>query len=170
MEKNPKSKDINWFIDKIFLQEVNSIINEYNFNFLGFGIIASGIEFLGACLDNESFYKKDRSRKRFDEAIIKLFVEKYHKYIGKKLANNLYDNLRCGMAHVVLPTKYIEFIIREEASQNGWINLQELHQGNKLVLISEDFYSDFSDACRKLKEMMDKGMTTKKLEDIVVIV
>lgn len=62
-------------------------------------LIASGIEFLGACLDRQHLKASARSEKRFNLAIQKLFPAKYHSYVRKESIPNLYLDFRCPVIH-----------------------------------------------------------------------
>lgn len=102
--------------------------------YFAFELIAAGIEFLGACMDEETekgFFEEGRSRKRFNDAIKKL--PSLQKYNGFKL----YKNLRCGMCHILLPTTTLNL-------SSGYGKCSEN------ILYIENFYCDFKSACEEL--------------------
>lgn len=99
--------------------------------YFAFELIAAGIEFLGACMDDKDFYQQNRGRKRFNNAIKQL--SSLQKYEGFEL----YDNLRCGMCHVLL--------------QKTTLNLSSGYgKCSKDILYIETFYCDFKSACEEL--------------------
>lgn len=100
--------------------------------YFAFELIAAGIEFLGACIDDKDFYQRKRGRKRFKNAITKLSsLQKYN------FPDKLYDNLRCGMCHVLLPRTTLKL-------SSGYGKCRE----SKLYI--ETFYCDFKSACEEL--------------------
>ena len=114
-----------------------------------FSLIAQGIELLGACLDELPIHHKGSSCKRFRAAIQELFPTEYHAFNDKGNPYDLYSNLRCGLLHVVMPKNNLELIQRAELGNFPEGHLGFGHQrGNKrLILVSEDFYGDFEQAC-----------------------
>lgn len=48
------------FIDKTLISEIKTIQQTSGHHYLFFGLIAQGIELLGACLDDTKFHKKGR--------------------------------------------------------------------------------------------------------------
>lgn len=158
--------DIEWFINTVLLGDIKTMICTQNIHYLGFGVVACGIEFLGACMDANHFNQKGLSRRRFEEAITTLFDCGYHQYASQNSKYDLYKHLRCGMAHIMRPQGRVAFTHHQESIQEGTRHLQIQPEIDKLVLISENFYCDFADACRKLKQEMRDGKFTKKLTDI----
>lgn len=124
-----------------------------------FSLIAQGIELLGACLDEWPFHQKGKSEARFRMAIHQLFPEAYHSFNVKRNPFDLYSNLRCGLLHVVLPKNNLELIQRAELHRFPEGHLGFGHQrGNKrLILVSEDFYSDFEKACQEVIRKIEGG-------------
>ncbi len=140
------SKEI---IKQTFLKEYKRLIDK-EFYFISFSLIAVGIEFLGACLDENPFLEEGHSKKRFNKAIKHLFDKKYHQL-------ELYENLRCGFAHVLLPGKGIDVIQQSEID----ITKGKIHLGkykNRLVLVSQEFYEDFAKACEEIIKRIDNKL------------
>jgi len=145
------------FINHVLINEIGDVVDHHKW--LSFILVCSGIEFLGGCLDDEekNLNAERRSAKRFNEAILKLFPKKYHRFITKE-KDGLYSQLRCGMNHVALPG--LQIALSERSS-----NLQNLSVwGDRLVIIAEDFYSDFRDACNTIIKMIDEGNISETFE------
>lgn len=157
--------DIEWFINTVLLGDIKSMICDHSFHYLGFGTVACGIEFLGACMDDKPFGKQGLSRKRFEDAITLLFDCRYHQYASAKSKYDLYKHLRCGMAHIMRPQGKVAFTTHIESIQDGTQHLEVQTDMDQLILISETFYHDFANACRKLKQEMRAGDYHKKLTD-----
>src|ERR1051326_856679 len=127
------------FINTVFLIEYQDIVMRHAY--ISFALIAIGIEFLGACLDNDDFGKTGLSNKRFKVGI-QLFPATYHPH-----ANDLYSDLRSGFAHQFRPGMKFELTHLSEAPSKGWQHLQ-VTSDNRLCLVAEPFYEDFTEACK----------------------
>lgn len=105
--------------------------------YFAFTLIAAGIEFLGACMDDkktkEGFFEPSRSKKRFNDAISKLYSLQKYDYPN----NKLYTELRCGMCHVLFPKTTLKL-------SSGYGKCDEN------ILYIENFYCDFKSACEEL--------------------
>lgn len=133
-------------------------------HYLAFGAIGTGIEFLGACLDEKGFHDRNaESRVRFESAM-KKFDPKYHDYASLENDFDLYKNLRCGMSHVVRPQGKIDFVSLDEANSKGFTHLQEASSG-LLILVIEQFYLDFADASKVVRAELKSGNLEKSATD-----
>lgn len=159
------SQNIGWFIDTVLLENIRDMICTQNQHYLGFGVVACAVEFLGACMDGFPFEQQGVSRQRFESAIKTNFDKKYHPYADKNSKYDLYNHLRCGMAHVMRPQGKIAFTTHSESITDNTQHLHVLASLDKLVLISEPFYADFAEASKKMKQHMAAGAYTKKLTD-----
>lgn len=144
---------IKQFIEKVLIKEIQQI-QAYGHHYFSFLLIASGIEFLGACLDDKPFHKKGLSGSRFKEAIKKLFPETYHNY-----ADCLYDNLRCGLAHVSKPNREIGLTHQADAVKFKTSHLLQKTDKDQLILVSEKFFEDFEQACNTVLNCSKKDLT-----------
>lgn len=133
------------FIKNVLMAETEDIVKRHPY--LSFGIITPGIELLGILIESphESFWIKNKSARRFKDAIVNLFPPEYHEH--KDL---LFKELRCGMNHAVLPKANIALSERK----HGHENLS--YKNNQLVLIAEDFFEDYEKACEKVINMLDR--------------
>jgi len=132
------------FIKQTLIKEIGVIVEEGH-DYIGFILIAIGIEFLGKC--NDCKLKTWHSSKS-DHFIkgIKLMPKNYHCY-GKKLKNLL----RNGMAHSFAPKPKLGLPKLGLSSKKwGLSNLEE--KDGQLILVIEDFYNDFKKACKKVLE------------------
>ena len=136
------------FITQVFLNEYKRLIYEHEFHYISFSLIALGIEFLGACIDEHDFGQRGRSEKRFRRALTELFPSEYQRFNRRNDRYDLYDNLRNGFAHQFRPGSMVGLTHRAESAQYGTEHLQT--DNGQLILISEDLYEDFETACEKV--------------------
>lgn len=121
------------------------IVEAGAFNYVPFALILLGIEFLGACLDGDDWDKKGLSKKRIERAIDALMP----KYKGCK---KQIKDLRNGFAHHFSPSIGINLTHKEELQGKELRHLC-FYKGS-LILVVEDFYYDFTNACEKLIRMI----------------
>src|SRR4030042_736709 len=64
---------------------------------------------------------------------------------------DLYENLRCGILHVILPGSRLELIRRSEKTilDANHLEVKEIRGMNRLVLVSEDLFDDYEKACKE---------------------
>lgn len=146
-------KELNKMTQKEFIQQVliNQIgsVNKTD-KYLSYILIVSGIELLGICVDENGFFESGHSGKRFRNIIENYFPDSY------KIYNNngeidLYSELRCGLLHSVLPKQKIG--LSEIAHGSKHLSIQD----GRLVLVAEDFYNDFKNACEIIIDKIDRG-------------
>jgi len=141
------------FIQDILIDEFKKIQRDEGHYYLLFTLICQGIEFLGACLDSEPFSAKGLSAARFRRAIYDLFPTSYHKFNqGSGRPFDLYENLRCGLLHVILPESPFELIRRAEKEKFdvNHLEVKEIRGIDRLVLVSEDLFEDYEKACKEI--------------------
>lgn len=160
------------FIENILIEEIYDIQRNGNHHYLSFGLISQGIEFLGACLDEEEFHKAGLSRNRFRKAIKDLFPIEYQTFNDKNNPFDLYTNLRCGVLHIVLPKINLELIQKNEIPRFNASHLEfsSLRGNKRLILVSQDFYDDFRKAGEKVIEKIKNGELLKNKVDRKVMV
>ena len=159
------NQDIGWFFDVVLFGNIHELVTINKQHYLGFGVIACAIEFLGACADDQPFDKPGLSRRQFDSAIKGHFKSGYHQYVSAKSPYNLYKHLRCGMAHIMRPQGSVAFTTQAESVADGTQHLAVHQPAGKLILVSESFLKDFEDAAREVKAKMSIGGFSKKLTD-----
>ncbi len=159
------NQDVQWFIDTVLLGNIKDMICTQDQHYLGFGVVACAIEFLGACMDSHPYDQQGLSRQRFEAAVKAHFDAKYHPYADKNSKYDLYKHLRCGMAHIMRPQGKVAFTTQAESLTDGTQHLQVYATLDKLVLVSETFYADFAEACNKMKQHMAARAYTKQLTD-----
>ena len=155
---------INKFVDDVILNEMNKIINEHGFHYLGFILVANAIEFVGAFLDEEDFDRLGLSRERFNKLIEEYFPEKYRQYTERDSDNNLYKNLRCGMLHVMVPKIGVALTHREESKHYNTQHLA-LDGNGRVVLVIEDLYNDLCKAIEKMRSDRFRSNIKKDLSE-----
>lgn len=151
-ETNLSAKE---FIKKVFIEETGKLISAgfYHFAFI---IMAQGLETLGSFLDSKPLKAREQSKLRFSHAINRLMPVKY-----SKLNNNhaFYDQLRASLAHTFTASQQI-YLTSKTNTNLSKKNLKEID--GKLILVVEDFYSDFKKACDRLLDGMQKGIISEK--------
>jgi hypothetical protein len=153
-ERSRSKMNVKQFINQVFLNEYRRLIYDYGFHYISFSLIALGIELLGACLDEHDFGKRNESSRRFRRAIENLFPPEYQRFNSGDY--DLCTNLRNGFAHQFRPGSMVGLTHRDESRRLGTKHLQ-IHN-DKLVLVSEDLYEDFVDACKKVVRRIDNGV------------
>lgn len=143
------------FIQKIFIEDAGRLVNDGFYHF-AFVIMAQGLETLGSFLDSKPLKAREQSKLRFSHAINRLMPVKY-----TKLNNNhaLYDQLRASLAHTFTASRQT-YLTSRSNHKFGKKHLQEIDE--KLILVAEDFYTDFKKACERLVDGMDKGIISER--------
>lgn len=142
------------FIDQVFLNEYKKIVRR-GFHYISFALVALGTEFLGACLDPYDFAERGLSEKRFIQAMRELFPQQYQQH-----CKALYDDLRCGFAHMLRPGRRFALTGRAESKREKTKHLCPFCREpfpDATVLVAEQFYFDFEQACRKVISRIDSG-------------
>ncbi len=148
------------FIQKVLIEEFREIQRDEGHHYISFSLICQGIEFLGACLDSEPFSAKGQSAARFRRAIYDLFPASYRQFNqGTGRPFDLYENLRCGLLHVILPESPLALVRRTENPEFGSIHLdvREIRGIRRLVLVLEDLFDDYEKACKEIIERIRDG-------------
>ena len=177
-EKTQKQMTRVDFIKHVLIGEIGEIGQKHPY--LAFSLIAIGIEFLGKFIDTES-KNNTESRNSFNYAITflkgfekyrnlidinkigknnkKLLEESRHNYNHLPKKFDLYDELRCGMCHALLPKGNLLLSDgNEEFSIND--NTVTLHLGR--------LYEDFKNACYEVIEKIQYDGNYHN-DDILVI-
>lgn len=111
-------------------------------------------------------------RQRFRNAIKTLFNWQgslYPKYTADNSEYDLFRYLRCGMAHVLRPAGKVAFTTRAESEIDGTNHLIVASKTGQLILVAEDFYSDFVRACNKCKNCLKKKTHPKLKREYLTI-
>ena len=141
------------FIQEVLIDEFKGIQEDEGHHYLALSLLCQGIEFLGACLDADAFSSKGLGAPRFRRAICDLFPTSYQKFNqGSGKPFDLYENLRCGWLHVILPESRLALIRRSEKVKLNANHLEviEIRGMNRLVLVSEDLFDDYEKACKEI--------------------
>ena len=148
------------FIQKVLIDEFKKVQQDEGHHYISFSLLCQGIEFLGACLDSEPFSAKGLSAPRFRRAIYDLFPTSYRQFNqGSGRPFDLYENLRCGLLHVILPESPLELIRRTEKAELDahHLEVKEIRGMNRLVLVSEDLFDDHEKACKEIIARIGDG-------------
>jgi hypothetical protein len=143
------------FLENTLAGEIRSIQN-YGHHYLSFSLISQSIELLGALIDEFDIDEDFKSKARFNNAIKSLFIQKYHPYADDSNDYNLYKNLRCGVLHICVPKRKIEFSERNEPRVKSFefkhLNKYKFRTETeeRLLLVAEDFHEDFTYAVQKI--------------------
>ena len=170
MDEEILKLDGNDALNKILLGELKEIIYSGNAPYIKFILVMTAIEYLGASFDTFSYHESGHSEDRFNNALKKLFPNKYHGFSNDSNSFYFYENLRCGLVHQFRP-KIPEILLttRNEAIKEGNKHLEK--KNGDLYLVLEDFYDDLEKAVKKLIKMSDKGQTpsNKLTEDFIQV-
>ena len=150
-------KQIEWFIDTVLIHDIGKMIKTPCLHYLSFGVMAVGIEVIGACLDNKEFGEEGESRARFNRGIQSFLCKsdpRYAKHIEKKSRYCLYDQLRCGMSHILRTGGKVSFTSRLGVKEMKLQHLTIAPQTKKLILVAEDFYDHFVEGCKDLRSQL----------------
>ena len=141
------------FIQKVLIDEFKEIQKDEGHPYIAFSLICQGIEFLGACLDSETFSNKGLSAARFRRAICDLFPISYREFNrGSGKPFDLYENLRCGLFHAIFSGSRLELIRRSEKVKfnANHLEVKEILGMNRLILVLEDLFDDYERACQEI--------------------
>lgn len=143
------------FIKQVFLIQLTEMTldkkSRASHPYIGFLLVCQAIEVLGACFDDYDWEESRLSELRFRLAVKKLFSHKYQEFNHKRSKHDLYKGLRCPMVHQMRPG--INILLSERKNNRG-NHLKKID--GKLLLVYEDFFGDFKNACRKLIKKIDK--------------
>ena len=154
-----KNATIESFVKTVIGEQLKKMICTKGLQYLSFGVMASMIEFLGACFDEDDFFNPGCSKKRFQKAVDALDAFTNYRKYNKGDKHDLYKNLRCGMAHIGRPGKEIAFTEkRDKAAKDKHLEICKTTDGVRLVLVCEDFFDDLNKASQEL-------ITKMKLSD-----
>lgn len=129
------------FIQATFISDLGKMIRTENY-YLAFVIMGVGIEYLGKCLTPAKDWQEGKSRPTFEKAVNTLEALAPYRRLLKEY--DLYDSLRCGLAHAAIPKDKITLSSTDAEAphmyeHNGRINLR-----------CETFYEDFKRACEEI--------------------
>jgi hypothetical protein len=131
------------FIQSVLIRELRAIVYEHKFHYLAFGLICSGVEFIGKADDQDATWNTYKRNGYYFKRGLSLLGPVYHK--NKDV---LYEGLRCSFAHGLIPGKSIGLTHRAEALKHKTTHMTMYKSG--LVVIVEDFFDDFEAACKTL--------------------
>lgn len=168
--RQTEEKGIDWFLDTVVVRDIGTVIDAGG-GYLSFALIAQSIEMIGALLDEKEIdhYEQGLPAKRFHKAITEVFKPIDARYAEFNKADSdyyLWENLRCGMAHIIRPKSKIVFTGKADANKLGASHLDKIKfdDGEEhLLLVVEDFYAHLKDACRRTKNKLP-NMTHAKLK------
>jgi hypothetical protein len=165
-----EQKTVKWFIQTVLINNIGQLIATGN-HYLGFGPVSQGIELIGAIIEDEDieriqrnpnseFDTRNKSRRRFHNAIKMFSNPNYLKYCPETIIDNdydLYQNLRCGYAHQMRPQGKIAVTTARESVEDNTKHLEIESETSKLILVSEVFYNDFKVVCETVMKMIDEN-------------
>ena len=166
LTESKTSLSIQEFVERVLLRDLRRMIYEAKLHYLGFGSIAVGIEFLGACVDDHPFGASRHSAARFERGITDFMTKADSRY--EKHHHRLYNYLRCGIAHVMRPTGKVLFTSREESVHDQTHHFQIIND-DQLLLVCEDFYDDFATSCQALIAQLP-SLTSPKLQQPYLVI
>lgn len=150
-----------------FLETLGEIIGIKGNAYLKFLLIIQGIEFLGACVDDQPFdlYERKLPKDRFNRGL-RNFRKEYHLFTGEGSSIKFFEDLRSPMVHQFRPNQS-KFRLSDQTSIHwqGGLHLS-FDQNQRLILVLEDFYEDFVDAVKSVMRKIESGeLNASKLTD-----
>jgi hypothetical protein len=147
MDENDQVERIERFLHEVVIAEL-SRLQGIGLSYMQFVVMGQAIEVLGGFLDQKPMKAKDQSARRFSLSVNKLFGGRYRLLNDK---NALYHVLRNQMTHTFLPGARLLLLDRAR-NHEGYRHLEQV--GERLVLISEDFFEDICRAAERLCEAL----------------
>jgi len=174
--RQTEEKDINWFLDTVVVRDIGAVI-EAGGGYLAFALIAQSIEMIGALLDEYEidYYEQGLPAKRFAKGITEVFKPidaRYAEFNKEDSEYYLWENLRCGMAHIIRPKSKIVFTGKSDANKLSATHLDKIKfddGAEYLLLVVEDFYEHLKDACRRTKNKLPKKTHAKLKKGYITI-
>ena len=140
--------------DSFFCDNMKKFVSDEPY--MSFVIMSAIVEFIGKCMKcREDFSMKGCSKQDFCHAINNLEELSKYKVFNTENSNHLYDHLRCGMVHSMIPQS--DVVLSDSSN-----NLKEKIVGAK------DFYSDLQRAWEEIQQNNSIGayLSKKKAVDI----
>ena len=139
----PRKLSVKMFIQEYLIEKIERIKDTEPF--FAFTLMSIGIEFLGKCLNEENEWDKNRKfGQDFDLALTEIPSLKPY-----KIYNDLYHNLRCGLAHNMMV--------------KGSLLLSDHGENSKTGISCDAFYNDFKQACEYI--MTQASLPVKNLNE-----
>lgn len=136
------------FIQVCLIDEIGQIIDKGH-PYPAFSLIASGIEFLGKCLNpNPTWDYSGQSGSDIDKVI----TDHMPQYSALRLA----DELRNGMLHMFRPKSSLSLAYYKHTYIGTHLELHPT-DATRTVIEIKQFHNDFSKACREIIEKIDAG-------------
>lgn len=174
--RQTEEKGVDWFLDTVVVRDIGLVIDA-GAGYLAFALIAQSIEMIGALLDEKEIehYDQGLPAKRFAKGISEVFKPidaRYAEFNKEDSEFYLWENLRCGMAHIIRPKSKIVFTGRSDAMKLRASHLDKIRfeDGEEyLLLVIEDFYDHLKDACRRTKNKVPKKTHAKLKKGYITI-
>ena len=148
-----EQEHIELFLKHYYIHEIQRL-QQNEFHYISFVLIAQCIELLGTLLDDKPFRAQNQARKRFNLALVKLFPKGYAK---KNLKGEIYEHYRCNMSHRFLPSKYITF--KKSTSKEEHLSIDN---NGIITLSAEQLAVDLEEAVHKIIHRMHNGLLKPK--------
>ena len=133
----------------IIIADVEKLVVNKN-DFIGFIIIALGIEFMGSFFDEKDFNDFGQSEMRFKNALSNLFKNKWY----KNNADWIFKNFRGPIIHQYRPGDGI--LLTSECKNLADLTLHLKTVEGRKIFVLEQLFSDFKLAAQKLKNEVKK--------------
>jgi hypothetical protein len=135
------------------IADVQSLIDNKQ-DFVGFVIIAVGIEFMGSFYDGNDFNDFGQSKARFKNALSTLFKDK--RYRNKQ--EWLFENFRGPLIHQYRPSD--EMLLTSKCKDNAPVDTHWKSFEGKTVFVLEQLFEDLKSAIQKFKNEIEKASTS----------
>ena len=159
-----RTQDVMEFVQTIFMDEMEQIIEHEGAAFLKFIILLQGIEFLGSCYDSLPFSERGQSEIRFNRGLGKL-GEKYTKYTQGGHHQYFYNFFRSPMIHQFKHDQKKITLATENSVCYQDVHLT-LNPEGRLYVVLEQLYDDIRLAAQELIDKVKSGeIKIDKLKD-----
>lgn len=167
------SHSIESFTKEVLIDQLGEMVMKHRLLYLAVINITAGIEHLGACEDTLPFDTPGTAGDRFRlgvSAYLGKINPAYLPYNIKDDAQELYKHLRCGLLHILKPKGSVFGILgRSDAVEAGYKHLQYVPSVDKVLIVVEDFYDDFKEACELMISQLPSKNGSKFTDDFLPV-
>lgn len=143
----------------IIIADIENLVTAKS-DFIGFVIIALGIEFMGSFFDEKSFNDFGQSDRRFKNALANLFKNKWY----HNNSDWVFRNFRGPLIHQYRPGDSI--LLTSHCKNGADLKLHLQTADGKRIFVLEQLFSDFKQAVQKFKNEIKKTSNSLNKEKI----
>lgn len=173
-EKKASTKDAVAFLKYFLIDELEELIQKKGQPYLKFIPLITGMEFLGACYDEEAFEQEGLSKRRFKKTLF-LMGDKYKLFDGsqKQKYPCFYEDFRCPMIHQFRTNQNkfklttLQYDYMDDERKKYHLSMD----GDIYIIILQELYKDFKEAVLKtIYKIEINELNVKKLKESHVVI